>query len=178
MKIYLTRHGQTDWNLQHKIQGQIEVPLNATGLKQAAAVRDKLKDTRIDLIFSSPLGRAMDTAKIINEAHNVPIIPDKRIIEEYYGKLEGAPRDASNTLYQVQRRSFFKRYPGGESYLDVCARVYAFINEIREKYPDKTILVVAHGGMSRVFHSYFHDMENEEFVTYGLDNCEVAEYEI
>ena len=175
MSIYLTRHGFTPWNEQRRIQGRYDIPLNEEGIRQAEQLAEQMKDIHLDRIISSPLNRALHTAKIVNQYHNLPIETDPRIIEEYYGRLEGKPR--SGDVYLNQRKSFFKRYPEGEGYLDVCYRIYDFLHELERISADKDILVVAHGGISRVFHSYFRDMENEEFVTYGIDNCELVKYE-
>lgn len=173
-KLYFTRHGETDWNNEMKIQGRIDIPLNEKGIAQAKELAEKLEDTHLDLIICSPLTRARQTAEIVNEHHRLPIETDKRILEEFYGDFEGAPR--SGNAYHNQRRSFFKRYPNGEGYLDVCARVYSFLDELYEKHKDEDVLVIAHGGMSRLVNSYFMDMENDEFTVYGLANCELKIY--
>lgn len=175
MSVYIVRHGQTDWNLAYKIQGRIDVPLNEEGIRQAKETAAKLREIPLDLIFVSPLERARQTADIINEGRDLPIIVDPRIQEEYYGELEGHSR--KEEVYLKQRQSFFKRYPGGEGYLDVVARVYSFLNEAKAKYREKNILLVCHGGMSRVVNTYFEEMSNEEFASYGLLNCEIKKYE-
>ncbi len=177
IRILFTRHGQTDWNVQMKIQGQIEIPLNETGISQAKTLHDQLLHEKIDLVFSSPLSRALDTAKLAIGKRDIPIIQDDRLLEEYYGELEGASR-LDNPVYTKQRNSFFKRYPGGESYLDVYARIASFFQDLKKNYDGKveTVLIVAHGGMSRVVNCYFHDMENEDFPKYGIHNCQVVEY--
>lgn len=175
MSVYIVRHGQTDWNVEYKIQGRVDIPLNEVGVRQAEETAEKLRSIPLDLIFVSPLARAKQTAEIINEGRNLPIIVDPRIQEEYYGELEGHSR--KEEVYLIQRQCFFKRYPGGEGYLDVVARVYSFLNEAKQKYRNKNILLVCHGGMSRVVNTFFEDMSNEEFVSYGLSNCEVKKYE-
>lgn len=177
IRILFTRHGQTDWNVAMKIQGQIEIPLNETGISQAKELHDRLLNEKIDLVFSSPLSRALDTAKIAIGKRNIPLLVDERLLEEYYGDLEGASR-LDNPIYTKQRNSFFKRYPNGESYLDVYARIYSFFHDLKEKYDGKvdTVLIVAHGGMSRVVNCYFKNMENEDFPKYGIHNCQVVEY--
>ena len=175
MSLYVVRHGQTDWNKKRLIQGRIDIPLNEEGIAQAKKSKEKLDSIRLDVIYVSPLLRARQTAEIINEGRNLPILVDERIQEESYGDMEGTPR--SGEAYLTQRRSFFKRYPNGEGYLDVVARVYPFLNEIKRTRKGQNVLLVCHGGMSRVVNSYFHDMGNEEFVEFGLDNCEIAHYE-
>ena len=175
MSIYLTRHGQTDWNVAYLIQGRLDVPLNEEGKRQAEELALKLKDIPLDAIIVSPMKRAQDTAAIINRYHNLPIETDDRIVEQYYGQLEGKPRKGD--VYLNHRQSLATRYPEGEGYFDVVYRVYGFLHELEEKRPNLNILVVAHGGMARVFNSYFYDMGNEEFVKFGLENCDYRVYE-
>ena len=177
--ILFTRHGQTDWNRQMKIQGHIEIPLNETGISQAEKAHEKLLNTPIDLIFSSPLGRAKKTAEIIRGSRDIPIIVDDDLEEEFYGDMEGESR-LDNEAYLRQRTSYFKRYPHGESYFDVYHRVARFFEKLKKEYDGKvnTVLIVAHGGMSRVVNLYFKDMENDDFATYGIDNCQIVEYDL
>ena len=89
MKIYVTRHGQTDWNVQGKTQGRADIELNEVGIKQAKQTKEELKNIDIDLIICSPLKRAKKTAEIINEGRNIPIIFDDQIIERNFGEFEG-----------------------------------------------------------------------------------------
>lgn len=176
MSIYYIRHGETAYNLAYLIQGSIDAPLNEKGIAQARAAREKLRDVHLDMIFSSPLLRARKTAEIINEAHHLPIHFVDALKEEHYGDFEGKSRQGE--AYLKQRGSFAHRYPNGESYLDVAARVFPFLDYLKKEYRDKDILLVAHGGISRIVNAYFvDDMENEEFVSYLLDNCEVKRYE-
>lgn len=87
--IYVTRHGQTDWNLEKKVMGRSNIPLNKNGRKQATIVRDSLFNTPIDKIICSPLLRAKQTADIINQKKQVEIIYDNRLIERDFGEFEG-----------------------------------------------------------------------------------------
>ena len=175
MALYLSRHGLTNWNKENRIQGRIEIPLNEDGVKQAEALREKIRDLNLSCIYVSPLLRARQTAEIARGDKDIPIIVDNRIIEEYYGDYEGLPR--YEECYKKQREYFFKRYPNGEGYMDVVYRVYDFLHEMEAKHGNEDILVVAHGGMSRVVNSYFKDMNNEDFTSFMLDNCELARYE-
>ena len=92
MKIYVIRHGQTNWNIEGRIQGKTDIELNTEGTKQALKIKSIIKDYNIDLIISSPLKRARKTAEIINEALNCPIIFDKSLEERGYGIIEGQVR--------------------------------------------------------------------------------------
>lgn len=149
--------------------------MNETGIEEAKKLRDKLSDVHFDIIYCSPLKRAKQTAEIINENRNIPIILDPRLMEQYYGDLERKPREGDE--YTSHRESAAKRYPHGESYFDVAARIYPFLNELRKCESDKDILLVCHGGISRVINSYFTSMENDEFFHFGMENCGLIKYE-
>lgn len=175
MSIYLTRHGETDWNKQLLIQGRIDVPLNSKGIEQAEELGKKIKDLPLDLIVVSPLLRARQTAEIANKEKKLPIVIDERIIEEFYGKMEGKPRKGE--AYLAQRQKVATRYPGGEGYLDVAHRIFSFLDEAKTKYKNKNVLIVSHGGVSRLFRAYFEDMSNEEFFAFNLGNCEIRKFD-
>ena len=88
MRLYLVRHGQTDWNLEERMQGRKGVGLNETGVKQVEALRDKIKDIRFEICFVSPLQRAVDTARIL-VGGKCGIVEDERIMERGFGEFEG-----------------------------------------------------------------------------------------
>ena len=87
--LYIMRHGKTDWNEKHKIQGRTDIPLNDEGRKMAAAAAEEYKDIHFDICFCSPLIRAKETAQIFLSARNIPIIYDDRIMEMCFGTYEG-----------------------------------------------------------------------------------------
>ena len=91
MEILLTRHGQTEWNFLKKVQGKADIKLNEKGIEQAQNVKDKLKNEKIDLILCSPLIRAVETANIINESRNIPILIEEKLSERDFGEFEGMP---------------------------------------------------------------------------------------
>lgn len=93
MKIFVTRHGQTKWNALRKLQGRQDVELNEIGKKQALIVGEKIKNEEIDIIITSPLKRAKETAEIINKKLNVEIVEDNRLIERCYGDFEGITKE-------------------------------------------------------------------------------------
>ena len=137
---------------------------------------EKVKDRKIDLIIASPMKRAQQTANIIAEKCNAPVITDQRLIEQNYGIYEGL--DRKNEGFLNNKRNFAYKYPEGESMMQVAARVYSLIDEIREKYADKTVMCVCHGGVCRVANTYFRDVKNDEFFHYCLENCGLEEYEV
>ena len=175
MKLYLTRHGQTEWNAQDKVCGITDVGLTKLGIKQADELAEKLKDKGIDIILHSPLKRAVQTASRVAEKCNACMIPEGRLTEQNYGIYEGVDRRDEGFLNN--KRQFAYRYPGGESMMDVAYRTYQLLDEIKEKYSDNTVLIVCHNGVCRVINTYFNDITNQDFFEYSLENCEVKEYE-
>ena len=174
-KLLLTRHGQTDWNLQDKILGRTDMPLNETGLRQAAELAARLANTHIDAIYSSPMTRTIQTVTPTAEAHGLPIIREEALIEQCFGDFEGAGRLSDE--YLAEKHRYFARYPGGgESFFELAARVYPFLRRVMAEHPDETVLLMTHGGICRVVVSYFRDMENDEFVMFLMKNGEVREF--
>ena len=176
MTLYLTRHGETEWNAQNKVCGITDVDLTDKGRAQARELGEKLRDYKIDLIVSSPLKRALETARMVEGGRGVPIEVDRRLIEQDYGVYEGA--DRLDPGFWAVKRTFAVRYPGGESMMDVAGRVYPLLKELKDRYPGRTVLLVCHGGVCRVIRSYFEDMTNEEFPRWSVPNAAVAEYEL
>lgn len=176
MKLYVTRHGETTWNALNKVCGLTDVPLTENGIAQAKALGEKLANESIGVILASPLSRAQTTASYVAERCNLPVITEARLIEQNYGIYEGVDRYHEGFL--SNKRCFAYRYPGGESMMDVAARTYSLIEEVREKYAGKNVLFVCHGGVCRVINTYFRDMTNDEFFHYAQDNCGYEEYEL
>ena len=144
MKLYVVRHGQTDYNIDNKVCGISNVELTDLGKQQAIKAREQLEDQKIDYIFASPLQRAYDTAKIINEKYHLNIQIDSRVQEINFGQFEGV---INNKEFQYYKQNHALHYPQGESLFQVVHRVYSFLEELENKYPDKNILVVCHGGI-------------------------------
>ncbi|MBF0715123.1 histidine phosphatase family protein [Gemelliphila palaticanis] len=148
MKILMVRHGETDYNKNRLIQGNTDIPLNETGITQAVAAAKKLEGYKIDAAYSSPMERAYDTCRYMldnSNNENISIEKDKRIIEKFYGKFEGATFEewhkgqAENDISTVELDT------------SVAGRVEQFLLEKYEKHKDETILVVCHGACTRIF---------------------------
>lgn len=181
MKLYIVRHGQSEWNALHKVCGATDAPLTEKGRAQAAEtaalVAEMTKDEPLDLIIASPLSRALDTGRAIQAAcGGVPLIIDDRIREIDFGDNEG--RSTKDPDFQAEKRIFPRRHPNGESMLLFTHRIYSFLDDIRVRYADKTILLACHNGICRAAYSYVHDMTNEEFMSYVVKNAEVFVYEL
>ncbi|MBP1989744.1 histidine phosphatase family protein [Paenibacillus eucommiae] len=176
MKLFVTRHGQTEWNSENRVCGITNINLTDTGIEQAKELSTKLADYKIDIIISSPLKRAKETAEIISDAIGKIVIIDRRLFEQNYGVYEGVSRNAED--FRAAKKHFSSKLSGGESLFQVAHRVYSLIEEIKEKYPNENVLFVTHGSVCRVIHSYFTDLSNEEYFEYYTGNCELKEYSL
>ena len=145
MLLYLVRHGETDWNLQRRIQGSTDVPLNDTGRAQAKRTGELLANRRWDAVVASPLSRAFDTASIIAAEVGLPApTTDPRLVERTYGDAEGLE------ISEVDRRYPGETHvPGREGREDVAARGLEALIDIAEAHPDEDVIVVTHGGLIR-----------------------------
>ena len=176
MKIYVARHGETEWNKLNKICGLTDIELTDEGRKQAQILAERLKDTDISVIIASPLKRAVETAGYVSEVLGIPIITDERLTEQNYGIYEGTDRRGEGFLNN--KRNFACRYPEGESMMQVAYRTYGLIDDVRKKYAGRDVLLVCHGGAARVMNTYFNDMTNDEFFNYSMGNASYEVYEI
>ncbi len=173
--VYFTRHGQTVWNVENKICGITDIELTQKGYEQAEALGRKILEEkyRIDEILYSPLIRAADTARHISEITGIPAREELRLKEQCFGKYEGTERNGAE--FSDAKQHFIDSYEGGESMLKLAQRIYNLLDELKNN--DKTYLLVAHNGISRVIHSYFYDMTNEEYANFGIGNCEILKFD-
>ena len=176
MKIYSTRHGQTDYNRQDLILGTTDLPLNDTGIKQAEELAEQVAALgEIDLIIASPMKRAMRTAMTVSQRTGIPVVTDERLREWDYGRYEEKPRFTEG--FAENKINFGVRMgETGESLLQLAHRVYSALDDIKNRYSDKTVLLVTHGGVCRVIETYFHDMTTEEFSGWFMGNCQLIGY--
>lgn len=176
MKLYIVRHGQTDGNVNKIMLGTSDIDLNNKGVEQALVTRDNLKDIKFDLIICSPLTRTKQTMEIIN-INNNPVIFDERIMERNCGEFTGKSFDS------LDRDLFWNYndttvYETAESIQHIFNRVYNFLDEIKEKYSDKSILLVTHEGITKVINCYFNGIPKDgNLQNLGLKNCEVKIYD-
>lgn len=152
MELCLLRHGQTDWNLTGRWQGQAPYApgLNDLGYAQAYAIRDQLKDMRFSAIYSSDLLRARQTAELIAEPLGLTVILEPRLREMNLGAWEGMLSSEIEAQYPLGlaeriRDPFHARAPQGESPMEVAERVILAVDEIAEKHARDSVLIVSHG---------------------------------
>lgn len=146
----LVRHGETDWNIEGRWQGQIDVPLNEKGIEQSRRIAKTFRYKKIDRIYSSDLSRAYDTAQAIERITGIKVEIDARLREIHQGEWQGL---LVSEIQERYRHEFEQRIedplgvapPGGETARQVQERVLEFIHEVTAKYPQNTIAVVSHG---------------------------------
>jgi len=148
--IYLTRHGQTQWNVEGRIQGWNDSPLTELGVKQAQWLSDRMKEINIDKIYSSSSGRAYKTAEIINENKKIELISHDGLRELKLGKFQGLNQQEIKTQYYEEyynycnRPEIYKPTGDGETIEELIGRVNKVIMKIVEENQGKNILVVTH----------------------------------
>lgn len=152
-RFCLVRHGETNWNVERRLQGHTDIDLNHRGLKQAAQMAKALQviDLKFDVLYTSDLLRAANTAKAIESAFGVSAILNESLRERHLGALQGlTTSDAPNLepeLWEAHlRRDLEHRLRGGESIKQFAARIHGALERIRLEYSGKTILLVSHGG--------------------------------
>ncbi len=169
--IYFVRHGETDFNVQEIVQGNIDVPLNENGISQAKTIRDKLKQIKFDVIYSSPLLRAKQTAQIIADVHGTKVLFDDRLREYHAGIREGLKYSDWNE----EQRKDFKLNPekyGAEKLVDFYKRVSDFYKEV--SITNKKILIVSHFGVYKQIYYFLNNISNFFEPVKMIQNCEVV----
>lgn len=169
--IYLARHGQTLFNVQHKIQGFCDSPLTTTGIQQAIAARDHLKelDIQFDDAYSSTSERASDTLEILT---NIPYKRVKELREWHFGSYEGEGEHLNPPL---PYNDFFVQF-GGESQQDLTKRIVSAISEIAKNSSGDNILIVSHGAAIANFYRHWEHTSNIKRDG-KISNCSLFHYE-
>lgn len=177
--IYIIRHGQTDWNIEHRTQGQTDIALNTNGIKQAELITRKIVNLKIDNIISSDLKRAYMTAQIINKNFNKNIKTDKRLREFCFGTLEGITRDKITQEIWDDFNKNPKQF-NAETKEEIFNRIKSFIDDIKSNNINKNTLVVTHGGPIRMIKYYLDNGDNfndkkylAEYMTLKINNLDV-----
>ncbi len=154
-KLYLIRHGETDYNSELRFQGQIDIPLNWKGIEQAEKVADFLKDIPLQVIYTSTLQRARTTAEIIGKAKGIKPQETDALREMSFGIWENLNSKDIQKNYAKEWKDFFAspastKIPKGESMSDVQKRAYPVVQQILDEHPEGDVAFVAHGGIIRV----------------------------
>ncbi len=177
--IMLVRHGETDWNKEEIFRGQIDVPLNKTGIAQAKLLAEYLKDAQIEAIYSSPLQRALKTAETIANYHHVKVKTSNELTDFNYGEWQGLSQRAVKEKYPGLHDAWINnqliRVPGGESLDNVRTRTHSLVKLVIAKYKG-TVALVSHRVTNKVLICALLGLDNSHFWNIKLDNCGVTTF--
>lgn len=177
MNLYVVRHGETIWNEMRRVQGITDIPLTDKGRSEAKELQDLVKSLNIDIVISSPLSRAKETAKTLVDS-SLPINTDDRIKERDWGMNEGALIDTVDRwdCWDVVLNTKVQNI---ECIQDFMYRVSSFIEDIKIKYKDKNVLIVTHSAVSRVIHYLLGTIpEDANLSRINIPNLRILEYKI
>lgn len=151
MELYLIRHGESMGDIEQRVEGSWDAELTDNGREQVKLLQKRLavEDSNFDLIFSSPLKRAAETAKAISEIALKPVIYDERLKEQDTGILGGMKIEEASAINKPRDENgyrYYEKFPEGESALDHTWRVAHFYMELLDRYSDKKICLITHGG--------------------------------
>ncbi len=183
VKFIFIRHGLTLDNESMKLSGFIDSELSDMGKKQAKQTSIRLKDEEIDLIYSSPLKRAMDTAKEISKINNVNINIFDEFKEMNFGDFEGLTfkeieSDHKEEYERLKNESFEYSFPNGENMIGFHDRISNKIDHIIKEQDGKTVLIVSHGGVIRACISHLISKDHTYHWNFKIDNCSITIVEV
>jgi len=172
--LVIVRHGQSQWNLENRFTGWIDIDLSEKGIEEARNAGDKLKGYKFDIAFTSALIRAQKTLDIILEIigqKDIPIIKDKALNERMYGDLQGLNKDETRKKFgdeqvKLWRRSYDVAPPNGESLKDTAERVIPFYEQkiVPELKAGKNVLISAHGNSLRALVMHLENLSKEQII--------------
>ncbi len=180
MVFFFMRHGQTDHNKQGILQGHLDTSLNDRGRAQVLEALQTLKTHEFDLVITSPLKRARESAGIVAREIEAPLQVNPRLRERTFGELDGRPFKEIMALYpdfwEIIRTDTGRVTPGCETLEEVESRLKEFLREVRDLGLRKKILVVSHGATGRILHKLINRDEN--FHEFEIENCKIIEFSL
>lgn len=189
LKIYIFRHGQTDFNRDERFTGLLDSKLTELGKKQAGIIARKLKNKKFQVAFQTRLSRSKDTLKPVIENHPecVIVVNDDRMIERDYGKISGKShaeiiKKYGQEKYEEWHRGYYPkdRPPGGESFSDVEKRVRSFVNDLKRfmKKNKVNVAISAHGNSIRLFRKIMENASVKDTISWKIPYDKFFEYEV
>lgn len=177
-RIIAIRHGETTWNVDTRIQGHLDIPLNDTGRKQAERMALALADESITAIYASDLTRAWETAQYLARVHGIEVTREEGLRERGFGDFEGKTFAEIEALLPDQSMRWRKRDPefapaGGESLLDLRSRVVATAERLAAEHPGELIAMVGHGGVMDVLYRAATRLDIQAPRTWELGNAAI-----
>lgn len=187
-RLVLLRHGESQWNLENRFTGWVDVPLSPRGVEEAKNAGDKLKGFTFDRAFTSVLSRANETLRFVLEVIGqtaIPIEKDKALNERMYGELQGLNKTETATKYgeaqvKIWRRSYDVRPPGGESLKDTAERVLPYYDTKIKPcvLKGETILIAAHGNSLRALVMQLEQLSKEQVLELNIPTGAPLLYEL
>lgn len=178
--LYIIRHGKTKWNTENRLQGRTDIPLNEEGRQMAEKAAREYADVHFDICFSSPLKRAYETAKILLDGRDVPIVTDDRLMEMCFGVYEGRQNYFEDEGLEINLlfkhpEEYIVPVQGGESLEALYKRTGEFltekVNPLLEASRD--VLIVGHGAMNSSIVCQIQNIPVEKFWSAGIENCKL-----
>ena len=187
-RLVLLRHGESQWNLENRFTGWVDVPLSPRGIQEAKDAGEKLRTFTFDRAFTSVLARANETLRLALEAigqTGIPVEKDKALNERMYGELQGLNKDETVKKYgeaqvKIWRRSYDVPPPGGESLKDTAERVLPYYEQTIKPYllKGETILIAAHGNSLRALVMYLDNIPENGIVELNIPTGMPLVYEL
>ncbi|SEM10185.1 probable phosphoglycerate mutase [Mesobacillus persicus] len=167
LKVYVVRHGETEWNAEKRTQGRLDSKLTEKGKRDANLLGERLKGVNFTRIFSSPSNRTMETAKRVKGTRSTPIETDERLYEIDLGAWQGKTEEEIKTQYPEQFHFYWnepQRFENilGENFLDVKKRIEKFFNELERETPTGNLLVITHGVVIKSLYSLCRNADVEK----------------
>lgn len=158
--LYITRHGETEWNREKRMQGWLDSNLTENGIKNAVCLGETLKETELTAIFSSPSGRTKDTTSLIRGERDIPVIYDENLREIKLGQWEGKTHSSIKEMYPTEFESYWNAphlftTVGGETFEETRARAIQVLDRIKREYKSGNILIVTHSVVIKCLYSFF-----------------------
>ena len=180
MKLFVVRHGETDWNSKMMACGVSEASLTEKGKGQAKELAERLASeqdkNKISFIYVSPLKRAVATAAYIEKTLGIKAKIDERLKEINFGTFEGEDWRKPEFL-KITDNPFF-RFPQGESLVQIAHHAYGMIEEVKAKHKNENVLFVCHGMISTMICTYFKSYSKDELEKIEIKNCQLLEFEL
>jgi len=179
-KLMLIRHGDTDWNAEEIFRGHADVALNESGIKQAELLATYLEDVPLEVVYSSPLKRALKTAEIITVSHHIDVITAPELVDFDYGEWQGLSHDTVKEDYKALYDEWLNnphlvKVPKGESLDDVRERALSLVDRILTNH-EGTVALVSHRVVGKVLICALLGLDNSHFWNIRLDTCGITTF--
>ena len=182
VKVILIRHGETDWNKEQIFRGRIDVALNEVGVAQARTVQATLKDVQINAIYSSPLSRALETARVVGKSRNCEVKIEEGFIDIDFGKWQGLSHQKVKEEYKELYEMWLNKpqmvtFPEGEGLEEVQRRSMKALEKVIEKHPEETLAIVSHRVLNKVLLCTVLGLDLSHFWYIKQDTCAINAFE-